>query len=572
MTSPMRVMIHSDIHHPRITGSCWPCVNVYVVRTTDDNGVELNAKYTVEPDGDHLALVLDSAGGKVKNSPYSRNHQYATVLLLLLERLRDLRAVIVSAVVDSDQVQHLDPALRSLISAPVDLVSRTDLAELRLELTSAQGRVGQDPHAPKSGNNSKKIRLVLEVPGYRPQDAGQLETDLAGPAGAAAPAAVDRASRTSLLVSFEGLNPDEPVALLWAIGQLVAGHERLFDRRKFRDEVGPLLTSFGPADSTPDIVRQHLQANPDLWETIGAQSGFTRRAAVRMGNRVFRAQAIDMLRRDHVPLIADFDGLLAEVGLAGYDSAQPTALEIVTSLVDEPIRTVSGRPNTVLRVAGGVAVVATEESPDGQPVPVSEVQRGLDLLRRNGSVGVNIDEPGHRSAFVGAVLSRLPGAEVSTGPARITLTGPADVPMPDEPWLDVLDGVALKPYRKEQGKLRQALLGGWLQAECDLCGNRVPREFLVAAHIKRRSECTVAERNDRRNVAMLACTFGCDRLYEFGHVTVDRTGLLVATPAEAELSGLVGDHLRRLHGRRCTAHRPESEPYFAWHRAKFSGS
>ncbi|MEO6087817.1 MAG: hypothetical protein ABIQ18_32365 [Umezawaea sp.] len=540
------------------------------MRATDGNGVELNAKYAVQPDGDHLALVLDSAGGKVTGSPYPRNHQYAAALLLLLERLRDLRAVIVSAVVDSEKVRHLDPALRSLISAPVDLASRTDLEELRLELTSAQGRVGQDPDAPKSGNNSKKIRLLLQVPDYRPQDAGHLEADLAVPAPAAAPAAMDRASRTTLLVSFEGLNADDPVALLWAIGQLVAGHERFFDQKEFHDEVGPLLTTFGPAGSAPEAVRQHLQANTDLWESTGAQFGFTRRAAVRLRNKVFRAQAIDVLRRDHVSLTADFDELLAAVGLTGYDSAQPTALEIVRSLVGKPIRTVNGSPNTVLRVAGGVAVVATDKSPDGKPVPVADVQHGLDLVRKNGSVGVNTDELG--SAFVGAVLSTLPGAEVSTRPAMVTLTGPVDIPVPDEPWFDVLDGVALKSYRKEQGKLRQVLLGDRLQAECDLCGHRVPSEFLVAAHIKRRSKCTVAERNDLRNVAMLACTFGCDRLYEFGHVTVDHTGLLVATPAEAELSGLVGEHLRRLHGRRCTAHRPESEPYFAWHRAKFAGS
>lgn len=543
------------------------------MRATDDNGAELNARYIVEPDGDHLALVLDSAGGKVRDSPHPRNHQYATALLLLLGRLRDLQAVIVSAVVDSEKVRHLEPSLRSLISAPVDLASRTDLEELRLELTSAQGRVGQDPTAPKSGNNSKKIRLLLQVPGYRPQDAGRLEADLAVPARATAPAAVDRASRTTLLVSFEGLNPDEPVALLWAIGQLVAGHERLFDQKEFHDEVGTLLTAFGPAGSAPEATRQHLQANTDLWESTGAQFGFTRRAAVRLGNKVFRAQAIDVLRRDHVSLTADFDGLLAKVGLTGYDLAQPTALEIVRSLVGKPIPTVNGSLNTVLRVAGGVAVVATDKSLDGKPVPVADVQRGLDLVRKNGSVGVNTDELGYHSAFVGAVvLYTLPGAEVSTRPAMVTMTRPADVPVPDEAWFDVLDGVALKSYRKEQGKLRQALLGDRLQAECDLCGQRVPSEFLVAAHIKRRSECTPAERNDLRNVAMLACTFGCDRLYEFGHVTVDHTGVLVATPAEAELSGLVGEHLRRLNGRRCTAHRPESEPYFAWHRTKFAGS
>jgi hypothetical protein len=95
--------------------------------------------------------------------------------------------------------------------------------------------------------------------------------------------------------------------------------------------------------------------------------------------------------------------------------------------------------------------------------------------------------PQPRNHQYAAALLLLQVPEVSTRPARITLTGPADVPVPDEPWLDDFDGVSLRPYRKEQGKLRQALLGDRLQAECDLCGYRVPSEFLVAAHIKRRS-------------------------------------------------------------------------------------
>ncbi|HEX6346460.1 hypothetical protein [Umezawaea sp.] len=369
----------------------------------------------------------------------------------------------------------------------------------------------------------------------------------------------------SLLVSVDDLTPVGSVVLLWAVGQLVVGHDRHFDPAEFRRGARRVLARFGPDGATPEEAVQSL-VGANLWEG----TGFTRRVAGLLRNRVLRAQVVDVVRDRSV--VVDVDGLLAEVGLSGCDSVLPTALEIIEPLVGQEIRTVTGAPNRVLALRGSVAVVATDASPDGEPVPVLMVQNGLDLLRRDGSVGVTVRELGYRSAFVGAVLATLPGAAASTRPARITLTGPVDVPVPDDPRLDGLDGVALRPYRREQGRLRRALLGDRVQAPCDLCGHLVPAEFLVAAHVKRRSECSPAERADVRNVAMLACVFGCDHLYEAGHVTVDATGTLVATPAETELTGLVGEHLRRLHGRRCTAHRAESEQYFAWHRREFSAS
>ena len=70
-------------------------------------------------------------------------------------------------------------------------------------------------------------------------------------------------------------------------------------------------------------------------------------------------------------------------------------------------------------------------------------------------------------------------------------------------------------------------------ADCALCGHQYPLRFLVAAHIKKRSICTDAERRDLRNVAMLVCTFGCDALYEAGWIPRNPTSAGIAPPASA---------------------------------------
>ena len=54
-------------------------------------------------------------------------------------------------------------------------------------------------------------------------------------------------------------------------------------------------------------------------------------------------------------------------------------------------------------------------------------------------------------------------------------------------------------------------------------------QFLVAAHIKKRSVCTDAEKRDLKYVAMSACKFGCDELFERGYIAVaDDGGLLLS--------------------------------------------
>jgi predicted restriction endonuclease len=82
--------------------------------------------------------------------------------------------------------------------------------------------------------------------------------------------------------------------------------------------------------------------------------------------------------------------------------------------------------------------------------------------------------------------------------------------------------------RTEQQYLRQYLLPG-VKGECLLCGRTFSRDFLVAAHIKKRSLCTLEEKADIKSIAMLACKFGCDELFERGMIGVTPEGKVTDT-------------------------------------------
>lgn len=88
------------------------------------------------------------------------------------------------------------------------------------------------------------------------------------------------------------------------------------------------------------------------------------------------------------------------------------AAQLLRSLVDRDIATVTGRRNRVLAVEGDQVLVATGRSPTGRKVQVAWVQDALDQLLENGSIEISVSSVGYRSAFIGAVLSQLPDAEV----------------------------------------------------------------------------------------------------------------------------------------------------------------
>jgi hypothetical protein len=101
------------------------------------------------------------------------------------------------------------------------------------------------------------------------------------------------------------------------------------------------------------------------------------------------------------------------------------------SLVGRSLQTVTGRENRVLGLDGDAVLVWTTRSPAGQSVPVEWVQEALMRIERDREIEISVQSVRYRSAFIGAVLRELPGAEVvrSAFPPRIRLADPGPVVM-----------------------------------------------------------------------------------------------------------------------------------------------
>jgi hypothetical protein len=64
--------------------------------------------------------------------------------------------------------------------------------------------------------------------------------------------------------------------------------------------------------------------------------------------------------------------------------ADTDAHALLESLVGQQIRTITGRPNSVLGIEGDEVIVATGRSPAGQPVSIEWVQNGIQRLLDEG--------------------------------------------------------------------------------------------------------------------------------------------------------------------------------------------
>jgi hypothetical protein len=150
------------------------------------NDARLNATYSVVLDGDVLALIMESRGGgaDIAAGIPGRNADYNEALDVLLGRLRQFGATILDALVDSRRTQALglSPEARRILSErPVRLAEVGDVAALRFAMGRMQERIAQDDGAPKGGNRTKRIRLLVDVPGFGPDDAEMLAGALAVP-------------------------------------------------------------------------------------------------------------------------------------------------------------------------------------------------------------------------------------------------------------------------------------------------------------------------------------------------------------------------------------------------------
>ena len=111
------------------------------------------------------------------------------------------------------------------------------------------------------------------------------------------------------------------------------------------------------------------------------------------------------------------------------------------TLVERPIASLRGEAMMVLEVRDRAVVVRTRRAPDGTAIPIAWVQRGVDVLLREGETAATGAALGRRSEFIGAVLLTLPGATRSGDPPRIALRTrghrpklPIAVPPPGSAW------------------------------------------------------------------------------------------------------------------------------------------
>jgi hypothetical protein len=131
-----------------------------------------------------------------------------------------------------------------------------------------------------------------------------------------------------------------------------------------------------------------------------------------------------------------------------------------------------------------------------------------------------------------------------------------------------LSGYAHVLVRKEQQKLRRIQCGNAMVLRCDLCGRSLPRRMVRTAHIKKRSRCTHDEQRSLKNL-MLACTAGCDEMFEHGYIYVDHVGVIRKSPLSTATNDL--DALaHRLSGHLCAGY-DGKQAYFGWHRENIAG-
>jgi hypothetical protein len=151
----------------------------------------------------------------------------------------------------------------------------------------------------------------------------------------------------------------------------------------------------------------------------------------------------------------------------------------------------------------------------------------------------------------------------------LAATGPRE----DGPPTSETDGAEVETdalrsvfVRKEQARLRRQKFAGAEEIKCAICRRTLPARIVHAAHIKRRAAASYGQRMDLANI-MGACTLGCDSLFEFGFIYVDRDGLIrVAPTAPPALAAVASD----LAGKLCGAFCPASADYFEYHRAEIA--
>jgi hypothetical protein len=126
-----------------------------------------------------------------------------------------------------------------------------------------------------------------------------------------------------------------------------------------------------------------------------------------------------------------------------------------------------------------------------------------------------------------------------------------------------LDKIRQGTVRTEQAFLRSVHFHS-KTALCGICGKEYPVNFLVAAHIKKRADCTEEERRDYQHITMPMCKFGCDDLYEKGYIFVDEGRVVLSK--NKYVTSAIQAYIKEIIGNNCPYWSPKTEKYFQWHK------
>ncbi len=127
-----------------------------------------------------------------------------------------------------------------------------------------------------------------------------------------------------------------------------------------------------------------------------------------------------------------------------------------------------------------------------------------------------------------------------------------------------LDSEVKSKGRVEQQHLRNILFGRKSVAECCICGRTLPIGLLWAAHIKKRSACSLKEKKDFKYIVAPMCKLGCDELYEKKYISVDNEGSIVIL-GKSNKSPALMVFLGNIIGNKCKSWNENTRKYFAWH-------
>lgn len=125
------------------------------------------------------------------------------------------------------------------------------------------------------------------------------------------------------------------------------------------------------------------------------------------------------------------------------------------------------------------------------------------------------------------------------------------------------DGTGSRLTRLEHKYIVRHLFQGKPTGHCCICLNEYPRHLLVAAHIKKRSVCSTAEKLDIENIAVSMCRLGCDPLFEHGYLSV-KDGVVVGHPSR-EMTKATASYVDGVLDKQMAGWSPKHRKYFAWH-------